>query len=102
MTQVEPQRLHVKTMMRYDIVHTAGMVLNPQLQQTITKLGGRRKTLSWLAGMSLFALVLQLTGCASAGPDETKYNPVTGYPAVGDRPWTSSDSAPISVDLRPV
>jgi hypothetical protein len=47
------------------------------------------KTMMRLALLGLFAAVLQLTGCASAGPDETKYNPATGYPAVGDRPWTS-------------
>ncbi len=69
------------------LVHTMGMAPNPQLRQNITKPGRPRGTLARLAVIGLFAVVLQLTGCASAPLDETKYNPVTGYPAVGDRPW---------------
>jgi hypothetical protein len=69
--------------------HTMGIALNPELRQTITRPGRPRRTLARLAVIGLFAAVLQLTGCASAGLDETKYNPATGYPAVGDRPWNS-------------
>jgi len=38
-----------------------------------------------LFGLSL--IVIQLTGCASAPLDETKYNPNTGYPVVGADSW---------------
>jgi len=40
--------------------------------------------------LGLFGLILiliQLTGCASAPRDETKYNPDTGYPVVGTDSW---------------
>ncbi len=46
-----------------------------------------RRVWGWLALLALAALVTQLTGCASAPLDERTYNPVTGYPAVGDRLW---------------
>jgi len=37
--------------------------------------------------LALVLVVIQLTGCASAPVSEAIYNPVTGYPAVGDRSW---------------
>jgi hypothetical protein len=47
------------------------------------------KVASALAGLGLVLVVSQLTGCASAPIDHTKYNPITGYPLVGDSTWHS-------------
>ena len=76
--------------MKNQLVHTTGMALHSEPRGQMTKPSRRKKTMARLAVLGLFAVVLQLTGCASAGLDETKYNPVTGYPAVGDRPWNNS------------
>ena len=40
-----------------------------------------------LALFGLILIVIQLTGCASAPPQETTYNPDTGYPVVGSNSW---------------
>ena len=76
--------------MKNEFVHTTGMVANSEPRGQMTKPSSRTKTMARLAVLGLFAAVLQLTGCASAGLDESKYNPVTGYPAVGDRSWNNS------------
>lgn len=76
--------------MKNQLMHTTGMALNPEHRGQMTKVSRRKNTMARLAVLGLFAVVLQLTGCAFAGLDQTKYNPVTGYPAVGDRPWNNS------------
>jgi len=75
--------------MKNQLVHIMGMALNSELRRQMTTLSRRKKTVARLAVLGLFAALLQLTGCASARLSEAQYNPVTGYPAVGDRPWGS-------------
>jgi hypothetical protein len=56
-------------------------------QQRILEYYRATKTPVRLAAFGLLLVIFQLTGCASASFDEHHYNPITGYPVVGDRPW---------------
>jgi hypothetical protein len=47
--------------------------------------GSGRRAAGWLVALLLAAVVL--AGCASAPTSESSFNPVTSYPAVGDRVW---------------
>ncbi len=38
----------------------------------------------WLSLIGLVFLLVYLAGCESVAPDRMTYDPVTGYPAVGD------------------
>lgn len=45
----------------------------------------RGRNWKWLALLGLALAIIQLTGCSSLPLYEQSYNPVTGYPAVGNQ-----------------
>ncbi len=71
------------------LLQTVRVAMITKPRHTASRTVRGRRSLARLAILGLFPVVFQLTGCTSAPPDETRYNPATGFPAVGDRPWNS-------------
>jgi hypothetical protein len=69
--------------MRISLALTIGCAVESRRQPATPGAVRTSKVATLLAVAGLVLLLIQLTGCASAPLDETKYNDVTGYPAVG-------------------